>query len=87
MMALPEAKYSGGKILPHSDLRVGSVSGGVIKSELFKIGAWNVRTLRRAGKLENLKVEMDKCGISIMGLSEVRWTGQGETVFGNYTMF
>ena len=92
MMSRPGVKYSGGKLLPQSDLRVGSASGGVIrkidtKNFLFRLGTWNVRTLNQAGKLENLKMEMDKCNVSVVGLSEVRWPGQGEKVSDNYTMF
>jgi hypothetical protein len=44
----------------------------------YKIGTWNVRTLNRGGKLENLKKEMQKNEVSILGVSEVRWKGQGE---------
>ena len=91
-MSRPGVKYSGVKLLPQSDLRVGSTSGGVIrkidtKNFLFRLGTWNVRTLNQAGKLENLKMEMDKCNVSVIGLSEVRWPGQGEKVSDNYTMF
>ena len=51
------------------------------------MGTWNVRTLRQAGRLENLTSEMDKCELNVVGLSEVRWPGKGEIVSGNYTMF
>ena len=30
---------------------------------------------------------MDKCELNVVGLSEVRWTGKGEIVSRNYTMF
>ena len=51
----------------------------------YKIGMWNVRTLNRGGKLENLKKEMQKNELSVLGVSEVRWKGQGEIRSGNYT--
>jgi hypothetical protein len=38
---------------------------------------FNVRTLNRGGKFENLKKEMQKNEVSILGVSEVRWKGQG----------
>ena len=38
----------------------------------YKIGTWNVRTLNRGGKLENLKKEMQKDEVSVLGVSEVR---------------
>ena len=50
------------------------------------IGYWNVRTLRdtdNTAPVMNAKYmqvvrEMQRYGISILGLSEVRWTGSGE---------
>ena len=38
-----------------------------------RIGTWNVRTMNEKGKLENVKCEMRRNGLSILGLSEVRW--------------
>src|SRR5579863_8784174 len=53
----------------------------VIKQNLsapnIRIGTWNVRTMMRKGKLENVKEEMIKNGINIIGLSEVRWKEKG----------
>ena len=43
-----------------------------------RIGTWNVRTMNEGGKLENVKCEMKRNGLSILGLSEVRWLGEGE---------
>jgi len=43
------------------------------------IGAWNVRTLYQVGKLELLKHELTAYHYDIVGLSETRWTGSGET--------
>ena len=37
-----------------------------------------VLKLNRRGKLENLKKEMQKNEMSILGVSEVRWKGQGK---------
>jgi len=44
----------------------------------YKTGTWYVRTLNRRAKLENLKMEMRKNEVSFLGVSEVRWKGQGE---------
>jgi hypothetical protein len=38
-----------------------------------------VRTLRTAGKLEELTHEMNRYGWNILGLCEVRWKNFGET--------
>jgi nitrogen regulatory protein PII len=37
--------------------------------------------------LENLKKEMQKNELSILGVSEVRWKGQGEIKSGDYTVY
>ena len=37
----------------------------------YKIGTWNVRTVNRGGKLENLQKEMKKNKESVLGVSEV----------------
>ena len=41
------------------------------KSDL-KIGTWNVRTMAQGGKLENVKQEMERKKVGVMGISEVR---------------
>jgi len=43
--------------------------------------------LNQGGKLENLKMEMQKNEVSILGVSEVWWKGQGEIRSGNYTVY
>jgi hypothetical protein len=99
-----ETKQSGGKLLPHSDLREGifleETPRGTSYSEdykhkqkkqkkthSFKIGTWNVSTLNEGGKLDNLKKEMQKNAVSVLGVSEVRWKGQGEIRSGDYTVY
>jgi hypothetical protein len=53
----------------------------------YKIGTWNVRTLNQGGKLENLKKEMQKNAVSVLGVSEVWWKGRGEIRSGDYTVY
>ena len=43
----------------------------------LKIRKWNVQTLMQKGKLENVREEMKRIKISILGLSETRWKGAG----------
>ena len=50
----------------------------------MKVGTWNVRTLRRAGKLENAKREMERNGLDVLGMSEVRWKDNGDVWSGGY---
>uniref|UniRef100_A0A8D8U6H3 Craniofacial development protein 2 n=1 Tax=Cacopsylla melanoneura TaxID=428564 RepID=A0A8D8U6H3_9HEMI len=97
-MAVPLIKFSG--VCPHSDLRVDTFGGVTCtlgarneevvakkkKEELMKIATWNVRTMNKDSKLENLKREMKKNNIDVMGLSEVRWTGEGELDTEEYRM-
>jgi hypothetical protein len=47
-------------------------------TETLKIGTWNVRTMLRKGKLENVKQEMNRNKINILGISEVRWKDVGD---------
>lgn len=98
-MAVSVIKYSGA-ICPQSDLRVDTfavlpcelISGDGRKKkkkkevQTLKIGTWNVRTMNKEGKRENLEREMKKQNIDILGLSEVRWTGDGEVIIGDYKM-
>ena len=42
--------------------------------EQYCIGTWNIRPMNQ-GKLEVLKQEMTRMNISILGISELRWTG------------
>ncbi|CAF1120971.1 unnamed protein product [Didymodactylos carnosus] len=48
------------------------------------VGTWNVQTLWAAGKLELLRNEMKRFRYDIICISEVRWTGKGETSNGDF---
>jgi exonuclease III len=37
------------------------------------IATWNVRSLGVCGKLENIKLEMKRYNIDILGMSEIKW--------------
>ena len=39
----------------------------------IRVGTWNVLTMNAMGKLENVKEEMRRNRLNIMGVSEVRW--------------
>ena len=45
--------------------------------EQYCIGTRNVRSMNQ-GKLEVVKQEMARVNISILGISEIKWTGMGE---------
>src|SRR6478736_5815909 len=50
----------------------------------IRVGTWNVRTMNATGKLENVKEEMRRNRLSIMGVSEVRWRDRGYFVSDGY---
>lgn len=79
MMFSSCTKNSGRKLVPHLGVRVGTEQGENIidvkkgKEVPLTIGTWNVRTLRKLGKMENLIREMNRIDADVIGLSEVRW--------------
>jgi len=42
-----------------------------------KIGQWNVRTMLESGKCTQVTQEMQRFGISILRVSEMRWNPVG----------
>ena len=45
--------------------------------EQYCIGTWNVSSMNQC-KLEVVKQEMKRVNLSILGISELKWTGMGE---------
>ena len=52
-------------------------------NNVVTVGTWNVHTLWATGKLELLRHGMKRFRYDIIGISEVRWTGKGETSNGD----
>ena len=52
-----------------------------------RIEAWNVRTLLQTGNLENLKEEMRRNKVDVMGISELKWEQSGELISDEFRMF
>jgi endonuclease/exonuclease/phosphatase family metal-dependent hydrolase len=48
------------------------------------MGTWNVRTMRTNNKMENIKEEMKRNKVNILGLSETRWKGNGDYTSDGY---
>ena len=46
-----------------------------------------MRTLLQAGKLDNLKEEMRRNKVDVIGTSEVRWEQSGELMSDEFRMF
>ena len=52
----------------------------------IRIGTWNVRTLYQCGKLENVKKEMTRLKINILGINETRWLKNGNFMIDDFKM-
>ena len=50
---------------------------GIPNKTAIKLATWKVRTLFQYGKLENLKQEMNRLQLNILGICETRWTDAG----------
>ena len=53
----------------------------------IKISTWNVRSLYQKGKLENVKLEMERLKMKILGVNETRWARSGSFRTEDYTMY
>ena len=57
--------------------------GTTLKRKLLRrhlrIGSWNVQTLHQTGKLKELDDEATHFDLDVVGVQEVRWSGQGRT--------
>jgi len=60
------------------DVIVGPDSAILGEKKLLRVGTWNARTMLKRGKLENVKLEMKRMRMNILGISEVRWKGVGD---------
>jgi len=86
-----ETKQSGGKLLPHSDLRGGvfveKVSGSHKQNRDILLGNWNVRSLYRAGSLMTATRELARYKLDFVGVQELRWDKEGRVKAENYSFF
>ena len=55
-------------------------------SNKVRIATWNVRTLYQPGKLENVKQEMKRLKVNVMGVCETRWTDSGSFTSDGFTV-
>ena len=47
--------------------------------QLVRVAAWNVRTMYETGRTAQIVKEMERYSVSILGVSEMRWTDTGLT--------
>ena len=72
-----------------ADVSLGTVSHGLqvtpdrhhdtvsTQKKNIRIGTWNIRTLLHPGKIGNVKLEMKRLNVNILGLGETRWKNAG----------
>jgi exonuclease III len=52
----------------------------------MRIVTWNLSTLHRAGAMNELMKELDKCLTGICAVQEIRWPGKGTVIKKNYVI-
>jgi hypothetical protein len=86
-----QTKQSGGKLLPHSDLR-----GGVFLEEVSRsrkrnrdilLVTWNIRSLYRAGSLTAAARELARYKLDLVRVHEVRWEKEATVKAGDCSFF
>jgi hypothetical protein len=50
----------------------------------MRIATWKISTLHRAGAMNELVKELNKCQIGICAVQEIRWPGKGTVIRKNY---
>jgi len=53
----------------------------------FNLGTWNVRSLYIAGALTVVETNLERYGIAIAAIQEIRWTGEGNLKSKKHTIF
>lgn len=53
----------------------------------LRIATWNVRSMYEDGKIYNATREMRRLGVSILGVSEMRWPGSGGCEIGDHYLY
>jgi hypothetical protein len=53
----------------------------------MRFGAWNVRSMYRAGSLRVVSEEVSKYKLYLVGVQQVRWDRGGTETAGQYTFF
>ena len=54
------------------------------RKKMLRIGTWNIRTLFKPGKYDNLAHEMKQMNLDILGVAETRWTNDGRIIDDEY---
>ena len=65
---------------------VGSVVGDYKckQRHICRIATWNVRSMKKVGSLENLKLKMDRLAVDILQITVIRWPNSRDLGSGNF---
>ena len=53
----------------------------------LKLATWNVRTMLKPGKMQEIGREVVRYGFDIVAVQEIRWKGAGEIKKKDFTVF
>jgi len=86
-----KTKQSGGRVLPHSDLRRVVVvlieEASRSRENDIVLGTWNIMSLYRAGSLTTVARELARFKLDLVGVEGVRWDKGGTIRAGDYNFF
>jgi len=51
-----------------------------LRKDVIYIGTWNVMTLLKTGKMNEIADEMSKTQLQVIALQELRWKGTGRQI-------
>jgi hypothetical protein len=58
-----------------------------IRKDMIYIGTWNVMTMLKTGRMNEIADEMLKTQLQIIALQELRWKGVGQINKNKYTLY
>ena len=83
-MTAPNPRSSGRADIEEIGIERLRLSSGSKKKT--NIATWNIRSMQQ-GKLDIVKLEMERTRIDILGISELKWTGIGHFQSDNHTVY
>lgn len=82
----PEGGSSPGRVSHVQQVDPNHHQATVCNRSTIRIATWNVRTLYQSGKVENVRLEMMRLNINILGINETRWQNNGDFMINGFKM-